>query len=324
MLDPRSGAEAALTSHPHTVGLPPFPCPVCDSALTTAPFVYEVSSRGEVGITRCADCKLYLTWPRLEEPQAEYMKDRPEVWEAKYGPVDRGERLHDRHLNYLEEVTFVRRYVSQGCILDVGCNAGWLLGYLQDGGRYTLEGLEPSPMLAQITRRRLDIHVHNGYLEDLEGRGGAYSGLIATDVIEHILPEQIGSFVAAAHRVLAPGGHIFIKTPNARFTALKSWVTKLIPAALRRFIIQGQDVWDAKEHVIHWDAQNLARLFSKYGFELVQVCVPCPVQTAGSPTLAFIARRLIFLLAQMLGGRHRVPFFAQDIFLVARKPGILS
>lgn len=301
-------------------GDPPFPCPVCDSPLAGPLLVREQSPRGEVGIRRCPGCGLYLTWPRLKEPQGEYMAGDLEKWQRKYGAIDRGERLHDRHRNYLEEVAVIQRYVPHGRVLDVGCNAGWLLGYLQQTGRYDLEGLEPGLLLAEIARRRLGVPVFCGYLEELVDRDGAFDALVATDVIEHILPEQLEGFLRAAYRLLAPGGHIFVKTPNAGFVALKSRLVRLLPTSARPSLILGRDVWDAKEHVIHWDAANLARAFTRYGFEPVLSYVPYPIQTAGSPRMATLLRSAIYFTAQLLGGARRVPFFAQDILLIARKP----
>lgn len=300
--------------------IPPFRCPVCDSVLSSPVLVWETSPRGIVGIRRCPGCGLYLTWPRLTDPQSHYHEFNAAAWDAKYGAIDRGERLHDRHENYLEQVRTIARYIPAGRILDVGCNAGWLLGYLQKCGHgYELEGIEPSAAMAAIAHRRLGLTIHTGYLQELTGRDSFYSGLVATDVIEHVMPEDLHSFLDAALRLLEPGGYLFLKTPNAHFTALKSKISRALPAVVRRFILRGTDVWDAKEHVIHWDVQNLCRVLEQRGFTPVSTFVPRPVQTRNSPLAASIARSLIVSAARFAGGQQRIPAFAQDMFLVARK-----
>jgi 2-polyprenyl-3-methyl-5-hydroxy-6-metoxy-1,4-benzoquinol methylase len=269
-------------------------------------------------VQRCPGCGLHITFPRLENPQAGYSTMSAAAWDQKYGPIDRGERLHDRHLNYLEEVALVERYLPEKArILDVGCNAGWLLGYLQKSPRqFVLEGVEPGELLSGIAHRRLEIPIHNGFVHDLVTRRDSFDGITATDVIEHILPEQVGQFVDDLCVLLKPGGYVFIKTPNTRYVAFKSRIAQRTPAALKRRLLRTADVWDAKEHVTLWDADTLTRHFTQHGFQIVRLFVPLPVQTRGSSRLTVWLRGGLYRMARLLGG---IPFFAQDIFLVARK-----
>jgi len=298
---------------------PPFNCPICDSRLDGNVIAWEPSAQGKVGIQKCATCGLHMTYPRFAEPQGEYLGTTLERWEAKYGAIERGERLHDRHKNYLEETAIIGQYLPNGRLLDVGCNAGWLMGYLQKTGRYDLEGVEPSPILARIARRRLGVTIHQSYLDELTERDNAYDGLMATDVIEHILPEKINEFVSNIHRVLKPNGYVFIKTPNVLFTALKSDLVSRLPEMGKRFMLRGRDVWDAKEHVIHWDSKNLARIFTAHQLESVTFLVPYPVETTNSPLGARIARQMIYQTARRLPSAGGVPSITQDIFFIARK-----
>lgn len=295
----------------------PFPCPVCGSN-SSHEITRETSASGSVAIRQCDGCGLYFTYPRLDDPQSPYRTMTREAWERKYGAIARGEMLHDRDQNYREEVSVIQHYARGGRLLDIGCNAGWLLGYLQKAGGFKLEGLEPSAMLAAIARERLNVPIHTQYLADFNP-DAAFDGVMATDVIEHILPEQVNAFVADMRRVLKVGGYAFIKTPNARFTRLKSSISSVLPAALRAKVLHASDVWDAKEHVIHWTAPTLARLFTQHDFTIVRVFVPRMVETRNSPTGARLARRALYAASQLAGGQQGVPPFAQDIFLVAQK-----
>lgn len=269
---------------------------------------------------RCPTCGLHITYPRLENPQAGYSTMTAAEFDRKYGPIERGERLHDRHRNYLQEVALMERYLPEKArILDVGCNAGWLLGYLQKSSKqFALEGVEPSELLSSITRRRLGIPIHNGFVHDLVTRRESFDGITATDVIEHILPEEVGQFVDDLCVLLKPGAYVFIKTPNTRYVALKSLVAQPMPNVLKKRLLRTADVWDAKEHVTLWDADTLTRHFSQHGFQIVRLFVPLPVQTRGSSRLTLWLRAGLYYTARILGG---IPFFAQDIFLVARKVG---
>jgi hypothetical protein len=84
-------------------------------------------------------------------------------------------------------------------------------------------------------------------------------------------------------------------------------------------MLHGKDVWDAKEHVVQWDVKTLNRVLERQGFTPVRSFAPRPVQTTNSPLGARVARSAIYHSAQLLGGQHRVPIFAQDIFAIAQK-----
>lgn len=301
--------------------IPPFLCPVCDSPFVGQIAAQEVLPDGkEIFIQTCPTCNLHITYPRLENPQSDYSEIDLEAWEKKYGAIDRGELLHDRHQNYLEELSWITNLVAKGgFVLDVGCHSGWLLGYLQKTGLYNLEGVEPSPTLAQIAKRRLNIPIHQVYLQEVQEREAYYDALITTDVLEHINPEDQIQFLKAARERLKEGGYLFIKTPNVKFTSLKADAIKIIPDILKKTLIMHSDVWDAKEHVVLWDAQNLVKIVEKLDFSVVRVFVPRPVETRNSPLGALLARRSLYYLSQLLGGSRRVPTFAQDIFLIAQK-----
>lgn len=300
--------------------IPPFPCPVCDAAFTGDVVATEATSKGvTVTIQRCPSCGLHITWPRLINPQGDYQNPDPDAWNRKYGAILRGERKHDRHANYQEQTASISAYVPRGGrILDVGCHAGWLLRHLQETGQFELEGLEPSPVLADIARNHLKLPVHQQYIQELDVPT-SYDGIVATDVIEHINPEDMPAFGQAMARLLNVGGHIFLKTPNRPYVSLKARMAALLPRALSRRITGDHDAWDAKEHVIFWDTHALSQFVGRLGFSVVEVRVPLPVQTYNSPRVARLARSLIYRLARVVGGTKRVPFFAQDMWVIARK-----
>lgn len=307
-----------------SLSLPPFLCPACGSAFNGTIIAQETLPNAEntvVAVQTCPTCGLHITYPRLDDPQAAYSDLDEASWQAKYGPIDAGRLKHDRHQNYQEEVATIRAYVpdSDAAILDVGCHSGWLLGYLQQSGYENLEGVEPTPFLASVARRRLDIPVHEMYLQDLTDRTAAFDAIIATDVIEHVNPEDQASFITAIHTLLKPDGYVFIKTPNVHFTKLKADISERLPEFVKQRLLMHRDLWDAKEHVVLWDAQTLQAIFEKHAFEIVRTFVPMLVQTRNSPFLARLARDTLYISSYLIGGKTRIPAIAQDIFLVARK-----
>ncbi|MEO1643796.1 MAG: methyltransferase domain-containing protein [Chloroflexota bacterium] len=299
---------------------PPFLCPVCGSKFDGTIVAEEtLPDESQVAVQVCPTCGLHITYPRLENPQEAYSDLDEASWNSKYGGIDAGRFKHDRHQNYLEEVATIQTYVPDGKILDVGCHSGWLLGYLQQAGYTELEGVEPTPFLASVARRRLNITIHEMYLQDLTDRDRAYDAIIATDVIEHVNPEDQPSFIGAIHKLLKPEGYVFIKTPNVHFTKLKANISSGLPEIINSHLLMHRDLWDAKEHVVLWDETTLRGIFQHNGFEIVRTFVPMPVQTRNSPILARIARDTLYTTSYLVGGRASIPPLAQDIFLVARK-----
>ena len=295
------------------------PCPICDAGLSNSSLIArENFIEKELGIRICLNCDFLFTWPRAIDPQRTYNQAEKISWEKKYGAIAKGEVEHDRHKNFLEEMTVVNNYVPEGKILDIGCNAGWFLEHLLRHPNYQPEGLESSPVLAEICRRRLNIPVYQNFSQ-LSNRKDSFSGITVIDVIEHVNPEDINSFIDNISKIIKPGGYLFIKTPNGKFTRIKGWLAGLLTPKLRRALLGVEDVWDAKEHVIHWSTDTLSRILFRYNFKTVKTFVPLPVQTRGSPITAIAARKFIYLTAYLLNGRRRVPAFAQDIFLIAQK-----
>ena len=225
---------------------------------------------------------------------------------SKYGSILEGKCLHDRHENYLEEISIVKKYVLQGRYLDVGCNAGWLLQYLKQETSLELYGLEPSKFLAQLAEKRLGIKIINRYIEKDVLESEYFDFISMTDVFEHI-PEP-HPVLELLHKSLKKGKYLMIKVPNVKFTYLKYRIKKFFP-----FLIMAKDSFDAKEHMIHYSKESLKRVLKDNGFKVIKEMIPKPVQTRNSPRATLWSRRIIYSLAKAK------LFPSQDLLLVAQK-----
>ena len=115
-----------------------------------------------------------------------------------------------------------RPYVGRGPVLDVGCAYGYLLARFDDGR--PLVGCDVSAFAVRRARRVLP-RAH--LLEADAGHGlpyadGAFAAVFCTDVLEHIAPGRQGAALDDMVRVLAPGGHLCMTTPN------RAWVRDLL------------------------------------------------------------------------------------------------
>jgi|GEM_PF-210473 len=138
-------------------------------------------------------------------------------------------------------------------ILDIGCAAGGLLEALGELGYENLSGLDPSPACVAQAGSRRGIKAHPGSLSALPaalGRG-SFDCLILSHVLEHLL--DLGEAIAAVSRLLKRGGLLYVEVPDAsRYEAF-------VRAPFQEF---------NTEHVNHFSASCLRRLFTAAGFEV--------------------------------------------------------
>jgi 2-polyprenyl-3-methyl-5-hydroxy-6-metoxy-1,4-benzoquinol methylase len=260
-----------------------------------------------LGIQRCGSCSLIYVSPRLAEHQHHYHGQREGIL-AKYGPILRGEKGHNRDANYRQELAVLARLKPSGRLLDVGTHCGFFLRMARGQG-WELHGVEPSPA-AELAREFFGLEVHRGHLEELGLPAASFDLVTLIDVIEHLdNPLQL---LAEVRRLLAPDGLVFVKTPNANYNLFKY---RLIRQALR---LERVEIFDAKEHVVQYTRQTLDWVLGQAGLEIVHDFVPRPIQDGAAWKCAL--RSTAYGLARAhyrLGGGHFGPL-ATDLAVVAR------
>jgi O-antigen chain-terminating methyltransferase len=121
------------------------------------------------------------------------------------GPED---EIRDRLRDY------VPRFTGAGPVLDVGCGRGEFLELLRDHG-ITARGIDLNVEMVERCRAKgLDASVAdaNSYLAGLPD--ASLGGLIATQVVEHLRPDDLMRFLELAEQRLRPGAHIVLETIN--------------------------------------------------------------------------------------------------------------
>jgi 2-polyprenyl-3-methyl-5-hydroxy-6-metoxy-1,4-benzoquinol methylase len=240
------------------------PCPLCgeDDGPTLC------VEHGSIGIKRCARCSLIYTSPRIKDPEEVYWGDY-EKYVAEARMIFSGQAPHHRDPNYLEELELIEaRAPAKGRLLDVGCNMGMLLRLARERG-WEAVGVEPSPALHRIATEQLGLEVHNCFVQAIpDSEHGSFDVVALSDVLEHVTaPRALLGHVA---QLLTPGGLLYIKVPNARWSLLK-----------QRLPTRGggsRGAWDSYEHVVHYTEPTLRAMLQTEGFESLRVTTSRPVQ----------------------------------------------
>jgi 2-polyprenyl-3-methyl-5-hydroxy-6-metoxy-1,4-benzoquinol methylase len=138
-------------------------------------------------------------------------------------------------------------------ILDAGCATGGLLTALRDQGFTAVAGLDPSSRCAAACRDR-GFEAYVGTISSAPAHMPKFDCVVFSHVLEHVY--DIPAFFTAARRLLAPGGYIYIETPDA------SHYDDYLYAPFQEF---------NTEHINHFSACALENTARRFGFQPIMV-----------------------------------------------------
>jgi SAM-dependent methyltransferase len=140
-------------------------------------------------------------------------------------------------------------------ILDAGCATGGLLTALREAGFTAVAGIDPSPRCAAACRERgFEAYVGSISTATTPAHLPKFDCIVFSHVLEHIY--DIPAFFNSAHGLLAPGGYLYIETPDA------ARYDEYLYAPFQEF---------NTEHINHFSAHALENAARRFGFRPVVV-----------------------------------------------------
>lgn len=255
-------------------------CLLCGGA--TAPVLRGVRDNrfgvpGAWDILRCARCGFEQTDPipspaelkRLYEAHynfADLKRDAAKTYEARRerflaSPLYRLLLKVDGDISFHGET-------GRGRLLDVGCNEGRGLTLYRRNG-FEAEGLELNSNAAATARAR-GFTVHEVDIADFVP-ARPYDVVVVSNVLEHATDPR--AMLRAIHRVLKPGGQVWISLPNSR-----SWLRVLFGRAWIN--------WHVPFHISHFSAERLKAALHDCGFTPVAERQVTPALWAAQSVIA--------------------------------------
>jgi 2-polyprenyl-3-methyl-5-hydroxy-6-metoxy-1,4-benzoquinol methylase len=227
-------------------------CPVCGSEQRQFTFhLHEPYS-----VARCEACGLHYLYPRLTEAA---MQDVYRQWSyyegGTSGYADTSYTAQESALRATFKrllTNLVRRGLTGGDLLDIGCGYGYLL----DEARSFFDqrvGTDFSPEAAEIARAT-GAEVFIGGMEQIPPER-KFDCVVGTQVIEHVYEPL--SFVKGLASHTKSGGHIVVATPD-------------IGGVLRELMGRRWPSFKVPEHVLYFDYRTLSSLMLRAGLSDVR------------------------------------------------------
>lgn len=257
-------------------------CPICGLHLTDSDLILS-----EGPLLNCQGCGQFVS----QCSQAVYDDHMKRFNKAQ--PIDQNYRIHRKRLNKIR--SYCNLSPGQTRMLDVGCSVGLFLEIAKESG-YLVTGVEPAE-LATETARSKGLDVRCGFLEDLHFPESSFDVITMFEVIEHL--KDPAGILKECHRILKPGGIIFISTGNAA-----GWTV--------RFLKNNWDYFDIqKGHISFFNPESLNKIVRGAGFRVVDFETRS-VKISSTKTLyTKIIAELLNLPAKILNKGHDLLFVAE-------------
>lgn len=147
-----------------------------------------------------------------------------------------------------ERLAELRRFVTSGRLLEIGCSSGELLAAAARAN-FEAVGVEADAQTSAIARGR-GLQCVNGTLFDAQFPAEHFDAAVLFHVIEH-LPSPV-AVVRELQRILKPGGWLVLEAPN-----IDTFWFQLLGARWRQFI---------PDHLYFFSPATLTRLCEANGF----------------------------------------------------------
>ncbi len=192
-------------------------------------------------LVKCASCNLVFSELQPEQPELVDFYSEGYDLTKYFSPI-----TEKRYLELLEDFKVFR---NTGKLLDIGCGFGFFLETAKRKG-WDVIGLEITNDAVEACSSK-GLNMHHGTLETAKFEDESFDVIVFIETIEHVI--EPNRLIKEIHRVLRPGGLVYLSTPNFN--------------ALNRYRLQEKyDVIQYPLHLSYFTPKTLRRFFERNGF----------------------------------------------------------
>jgi len=166
------------------------------------------------------------------------------------------------------------RMIEGKDVLDVGCAAGYLSKKIAQLG-FNVHGIDVLEESIRISKEFSSMPNITYEVRDVLKQPfppESCDCITFLETIEHV--ENPALFLREFNKILRPGGHLILSTPNATslknmFYALSYRKKEKRVQVVKEIVSEPKNTGTHIEHVFNWDFPTLVRLLDRCGFELV-------------------------------------------------------
>jgi len=229
-------------------------CPICGEKGSKKFSVKtrEAKACRKLDLCKCPSCRVIFA--------EDYAKDRSHLYDSKYaawggeGEEKEKEISKSKKKAFQRQLTEVLKITSpEGKkLLDIGTGPGYLLECAKKVG-FEVWGTEISRESGGAAEKKFPGKIYFGKLSGAKYPKNHFDVVAMTDVLEHLCDPH--ETVAEVERILKPGGHLLIISPNSQSLTRK---------------ILGRNWFQYKyEHVLYFNKKSLEYLLERHNFSVV-------------------------------------------------------
>ncbi len=214
------------------------------------PSEYTLPSNYNVVV--CHRCGFVYADPSATQTDYDYFYSDWSKYDDSATATGSGVSIYDAERLAITAADIARSLPSRAAtILDAGCATGGLLTALRAQGFTALSGLDPSRRCAAACRER-KFEAYVGSIAAAPANMPKFDCIVLSHVLEHVY--DIPAFFAATRNLLAPGGFLYLETPDA------TRYVDFLYAPFQEF---------NTEHINHFSPRSLQNVTRRFGFECV-------------------------------------------------------
>ena len=228
-------------------------CPICHGSEYKKLFV-----KSGLNHVQCNKCDFVLISPYIKpEEKEKYYRDSVAINNFFMDIVikTRKERLKSI---WPDRIRFVKDFVSDGKVLDVGCGTGEFMEALSNCGFADISGIEPNKMAFDYAEKRFHQKVKNNTFENTNINNNEFDVISFWEVFGHFNhPDKI---VKKAHSLLSSNGFVFASMAN--YCGFE-------------YQVLGKHFDDVYFNVSNYfSIKTIGKLFENNGFKILKIMTP--------------------------------------------------